>query len=318
MSYTFSYTLDINNDATITGFATNPFNVTDIVIPSTIGSNSSVISVQNNAFENIPLTSVALPYTLQEMDPYCFKNCRLKSIAFPTSMKTVATEALAMNSTLMYATFKGDAPSYGIDVFKNTSNVRLVADPAASGFGFLNPMTNTFYTDTTFTTPQLWSGQVVYGDLNSSTICFIGSTPIVTDQGIFPVDKIDPAKYTIQGKPILAITRTIEKKNMYLVHIEKDALAPNLPTNPITMTENHLVWYQGKKMYASELVGQYDNVTLVPYKGEILYNIALDKHSFMKVNGLYIETMHPKNPLVKHFISHSKRRQKKRIPMYIA
>jgi hypothetical protein len=34
---------------------------------------------------------------------------------------------------------------------------------------------------------------------------------------------------------------------------------------------------------------------LVPYKGQILYNVLLEKHECMLVNNIIVETLHPRN-----------------------
>jgi len=319
----------MNNNATVTGFASNPSNVKDIDIPCRIGPNYMAVSIGMRAFENAALTSVMLSNCIYDIEEYSFNNCKLSSIMLPAGVKTVGKFSFANNNMMTKFTLLGDAPiiygngSAGTEsVFLNNNLVKVMANQMASGYGEYNEQTGIFYTDKTFTTPQLWAGKIVYG-IPPPSICFIGSTPIVTDQGILPVDKIDPDLYTIEGKPIVAITRTIVKKKdgMYLVHIEKNALGPNLPIDAMTLTYNHIIQHLGKRLYASDLIGKYKKVRRLPYKGEMLYNIALHKHSFIKVNGLYIETLHPKNPIIQHFITpkkQEKKQEKKRINMCIA
>jgi len=46
---------------------------------------------------------------------------------------------------------------------------------------------------------------------------------------------------------------------------------------------------------ARNLVDMCENVTLVDYNGETLYNVLLKKHDKMMVNNLICETLHPQN-----------------------
>jgi hypothetical protein len=47
---------------------------------------------------------------------------------------------------------------------------------------------------------------VTYTAVPVNNICFIAGTPILTDQGLVPIDKIDIIKHTIGSKPIVAVT----------------------------------------------------------------------------------------------------------------
>ena len=126
-----------------------------------------------------------------------------------------------------------------------------------------------------------------------SNICFPAGTPIVTNQGIIAINKINPAIHTIRNKKIVAITKTVSP-DKYLVRFEKDALGQNLPSEATTMTQNHMLFYKGKMMKAKEFVNQ-DLVTKVPYKGTVLYNVLMEEHDKMVVNNLICETLHPEN-----------------------
>jgi hypothetical protein len=50
---------------------------------------------------------------------------------------------------------------------------------------------------------------------------------------------------------------------------------------------------------AKELVKVCSGVTKIPYTGETLYNVLMEKHDKMMINNLICETLHPENILAK-------------------
>jgi hypothetical protein len=129
-----------------------------------------------------------------------------------------------------------------------------------------------------------------------SPICFIGTTRINTDQGILEIKNIVSGKNTIQGKEIIAITKTSYPFST-LLKIEKNALAKNVPSEPVTLTPSHKVYYQGRWMKAYELQNRLgkEKIQNVNYKGEVLYNILMKKHESVLASNLIVETLHPRN-----------------------
>jgi len=135
-----------------------------------------------------------------------------------------------------------------------------------------------------------------------SNICFLGNTPISTDQGKIPIEKIDASIHTIHNKPITAITKTITQDD-YLVCFDKHSLSLNVPSRNTIMSKNHKVYYKGIWREAQEFIDEFDKIYEVPYNGEILYNILLEKHDKVYVNNLVCETLHPKNNIAKLYTS---------------
>jgi len=125
-------------------------------------------------------------------------------------------------------------------------------------------------------------------------ICFPAGTPVTTDQGQVAIEKLNPDKHTIRGKEIVAITqsRPLQK---HIVCFEKDALSKNVPSQQTLCSKNHAIFYKGEMTKARNLVDMCENVTLVDYNGETLYNVLLKKHDKMMVNNLICETLHPQN-----------------------
>lgn len=131
-----------------------------------------------------------------------------------------------------------------------------------------------------------------------SNICFLGNTPISTDQGKIPIEKIDASIHTINNKPITAITKTITEDE-YLVCFKKHSLSLNVPSRNTIMSKSHKVYYKGIWREAQDFIDEFEYIHEVPYNGETLYNILLEKHDKVHVNNLVCETLHPKNNIAK-------------------
>jgi uncharacterized delta-60 repeat protein len=142
-----------------------------------------------------------------------------------------------------------------------------------------------------------------YFNENNEPICLPAGTPILTDQGLVAIEKIDTKKHTIAHKRIVAITTTISPEK-HLVCFEANSMGINCPTQRTLMTPGHEVLYKGKLVQAKHFVGRITGVHTVPYNGkDILYNVLQEQHGLMRVNNMVIETLHPENKVAKtHFL----------------
>jgi hypothetical protein len=128
----------------------------------------------------------------------------------------------------------------------------------------------------------------------TSNICFPAGTPVKTDQGLFPIEKLRPGINTINRNRIDHITRTITTDN-YLVCFEKDSLDLNYPIRKTLISKNHKILYKNKMIEAYKFINSFHGVYKVEYNGDILYNVLMDNYSTMDVNNLICETLHPQN-----------------------
>jgi hypothetical protein len=136
-------------------------------------------------------------------------------------------------------------------------------------------------------------------------ICFAASTPIQTDQGVMPIEKVNSDLHTINNKKVVAITKTVSL-DKYLVCFEKDAIGDNVPSEKTVVSKNHLIYNNGQMIKAVDFVGKYRNVHKIKYDGDILYNVLLEKYDKILVNNLICETLHPRNAVAKWHNSLSK------------
>jgi len=133
--------------------------------------------------------------------------------------------------------------------------------------------------------PSLYLNYYLYPASLISNICFPKNTPVLTDQGIIDIQEINDN--TINGLKVEHITQTTSM-DRHLVCFEKDSIAIGYPNQKTIMTRNHKVFY-GTMVNADTLLK--DNIYLIPYNGEILYNVLLEKNGFMIVNNLLCETL---------------------------
>jgi len=140
----------------------------------------------------------------------------------------------------------------------------------------------------------------------TSDICFPAGTPVKTDQGLLPIEKLKPGINTINRNRIEHITRTITNDN-YLVCFEKDSLDINLPIRRTLISKNHKILYKNKLIEAYKFINSFHGVHKVEYNGELLYNVLMDDYYTMDVNNLICETLHPTNVIAQiHNSSYSK------------
>lgn len=133
-----------------------------------------------------------------------------------------------------------------------------------------------------------------------SETCFPANTMVKTDQGIISIQKIKPHYHTIQGKSVVAITSTYSS-DKELVLIKKDSIRRNYPSKDTMISKKHKIYMKGKLKAAYRLVDNYKGIALVPYQGQMLFNVVLENHSIMNVHGLLCETLHPMNPMANLF-----------------
>jgi hypothetical protein len=130
-----------------------------------------------------------------------------------------------------------------------------------------------------------------------SNICFQKGTPILTDQGVIPIEQLTES-HTIDEKKIVGITQTTTTDN-YLVCFKKNALRINMPSKNTIMSQNHKISYQGNLIKAKDFLDIYEHVVKLPYKGETLYNVLMKDHYKMNVNNLICETLNPTSEMAK-------------------
>jgi hypothetical protein len=143
-------------------------------------------------------------------------------------------------------------------------------------------------------------GTVAQVNLNAlnSNICFSEGSIVTTDQGDVEIQNIDITYHTIRNNKIVALTETQSTED-YLVKIKKNSFG-NVPIQDTETTGNHMI-YNNAFVRAKTLING-TTIEKIPYRGLPLYNILLEKHDIMMVNGLITETLNPENPIAKYYM----------------
>ena len=129
-------------------------------------------------------------------------------------------------------------------------------------------------------------------------ICFPAGTPVLTDQGYIEIDKIEPSNNTINGRPIIAITKTITPYDK-LVCFERGSLGYNIPNRTTYISTDHCIVYRNKLIEARKFVNKKRRIYYVKYNGKYLYNVLMNRHYCMTVNNIKVETLNPRNIIAK-------------------
>jgi hypothetical protein len=132
----------------------------------------------------------------------------------------------------------------------------------------------------------------------NSNICFSEGSIVTTDQGEVEIQNIDIHYHTIRNNKIIALTETQSMDN-YLVKINKNAFG-SVPIKDTEMTGNHIV-FNGLSMVRAKTLINGNTIEKIPYRGLPLYNILLEQHDIMTVNGIITETLNPENPIAKYY-----------------
>jgi hypothetical protein len=129
---------------------------------------------------------------------------------------------------------------------------------------------------------------------NFIPICFLKGTPVETDQGEVEIDKLVPDINTINGKRIIKVVETYGNSTCLRL-IKRDLISSDVPNKDTVITKWHKVLFNGKLVRAKDLPG----IHVCQYNGDALYNVLMDEHDMMKVNGMTVETLDPAHKINK-------------------
>ena len=146
------------------------------------------------------------------------------------------------------------------------------------------------------------------GTSANSNICFLGSTPVETDQGREEISKLIPGYHTINKKEIKAITETITQ-DKYLYKIKRNAFERNKPSKDTIITGYHMIECMG--LMKPVMFIKNKKIEKIEYSGEKLYNILMNKHEIIDINRMKVETLHPNNLIARLYNNEKFKNMKK-------
>lgn len=185
-------------------------------------------------------------------------------------------------------------------VLSNAANARYKYEISTnSGTSYGDPVTNqTFGQSFTHSGITIAFGGAEASGASNSAICFLAGTPVLTDQGEIKIENIT-TKNTIRGK---SIKRLISSWNndKDIVLIKKKAISRknNIPSRDTFISKNHGIFIKDKLVAAGRLINK-KTIRRVHIGRHQIFNILLDEHSYMLVNNLKTETLHPRNRYLK-------------------
>jgi hypothetical protein len=216
----------------------------------------------------------------------------LLNVTGPPNSKVSINEQNGKITFTNYHLTQPQNTTYIVNMFSSL----VVGDPVYYGYNF-----------NTFTLTLLYIPEPI------SDICFPGDTPIKTDRGLICIKDLNPSKHTIKSKKIVAITKTISKDD-YLICFKKHSIKYNLPSQDTIMTKEHKILYDNELIKAEKFLERFKNnkkynkdddelIVKIPYNGEPLYNILMEKYDIISVNNMICETLHPNNLVAKLYNS---------------
>ena len=130
----------------------------------------------------------------------------------------------------------------------------------------------------------------IFGDKLSitSNICFPKGTMVHCDQGWVEIQKLQH-KNTFGGHRVVAVTETTCVENC-LIEFTPYSVTTTAPIRRLRVSKNHVIKQNGILRKAKDIAKGKE----VPYKGQV-YNVLLDVHGLINVEGLECETLHPGN-----------------------
>ena len=268
------------NSGTTTAYVSSADNATILPASTILASvvidtaTYTVTSIGFSAFQSCSaLTSITIPAGVTSIGNYTFYGCsNLTSITFenPNALITVGIDIFAGASAITTVYYNVYADSLSVGALNIQTQINAANNPDPVYIYLVPPV----------------------------PICFPAGTPVLTNLGEVAIEKLNPAKHTIRGNQIVAITqsRPLQK---YIVCFEKDSLSKNVPSQQTLCSMEHKVFYKGEMTKARNIVDLCENVTFVDYNGETLYNVLLKKHDKMMINNLICETLSPDNIIAK-------------------
>jgi len=264
--------------------------------PITSGSGPSVGTTWVSTSPNTPYELKNMGYT-----PYAFVNITtvntpaLKQI-YEQTIQPGQKSSPGVKSGVTYTPLSGFDPTMSIEstgaIATTTSTPKGTYTLVIKNSGSYNITTFTL----TLTSPPT----------PDSNICFPAGTPIHTDQGNIPIEKINPKVHTIRNKKIEGIVRT-KLMDEYLVCFEKNSLGPNVPCERTVMSGNHKVVVNGQLKMARELLKAHSMsfgakmhstaIHAVKYNGQSMYNVLMEDYDVILVNNMVCETLDPDNKM---------------------
>ena len=156
----------------------------------------------------------------------------------------------------------------------------------ATAMNSANSSRSTFNTDGNGTPSYQFFNQ-------SSPYCILEGTLVETDQGIIKIELINKKGYSINGVPIIGISKDFYKRKR-LILFKKNCLGINIPNNDTYISEAHQIHYNNEFLTCKIFMNKYPELNLkyIYYDyTPTVYNLLCEKYIMMKCNNILMETL---------------------------
>jgi len=136
--------------------------------------------------------------------------------------------------------------------------------------------------------------------VQSGAVCFLGYTKVKTDQGPVAFNKLT-TNHSIGGKRIQKVLK-VKNSDDNMIFIKKHSLGKGVPNKNTYIGRNHGVYLpDGSFVRARNLITN-KGVTEQSRNHDLIYNVLLDIHGKMNVNGMICETLNMNDPSVRRLL----------------
>ena len=204
--------------------------------------------------------------------------------------------------------------------FSYTSSDEDVATIAGAVVTLLSPGESVITADQA-ASPDFQTSSIPMTLTVDDPVCFPAGTPVDTDQGAISIEKIIPGEHTIRGKKIIRVVRTINPDSIS-VKIYPGAFGKNMPHSTTIISKHHGILLESPVFGGGSAGGVEDGLRLwraheLPKHNRAVvfaniqsksafYNVLLEDHTVMIVNGLVVETLDPNHLLAKKYTREQK------------
>ena len=144
---------------------------------------------------------------------------------------------------------------------------------------------------------------VIVNAVQSGAICFLGDTKVKTDQGPVAFNKLT-TNHFIGGKRIQKILK-VRNSDDNMIFIKKYSLGKGIPNKNTYIGRNHGIFLPDGRFARARNLTTNEGIAKHYRNSDLIYNVLLDIHGKMNVNGIICETLNINDPDVRRLLNNS-------------
>ena len=140
-------------------------------------------------------------------------------------------------------------------------------------------------------------------DVQSGATCFLGDTKVKTDQGPVAFNKLT-TNHSIGGKRIQKVLK-VRNSDDNMIFIRKYSLGNGIPNKNTYIGRNHGIFLPDGRFARARNLTTNEGIAKHSRNSDLIYNVLLDTHGKMNVNGMICETLNMNDPDVRRLLNNS-------------